>query len=268
VAKEYIIGIIGFGKAGGSLFYALHKKKIRIYIYSPKADKKLLPKRYFFPSLDQLLAKANIIFICVPDDKIEIVAAEIASSNINLKNKIFFHLSGAKDSSSLAELKNKNSFIASFHPLQTFSRIETSPKIWENTFCLLEGDRKAIKIGKEICKILSSFAFALNKKDKKIFYHAAAVFASNLLVLLIDMSQKLAKEAGINQKKYKIYFAPLIKKTLENIIKKGCKAALSGPLVREDYGIISYEIDNIDKIAPLIAKIYRFFVEYYQREMI
>ncbi len=266
--EEYIIGIIGFGKVGGSLFYALHKKGIRIYIYSPKANKKSLPKRYILPSLDLLLGKANVIFIAVPDDSIETIAAEIASSNKNLKNKFFFHLSGAKDSSSLIELKNKNSFIASFHPLQTFSKIETSPEIWENTFCLLEGDKKAIKVGKEICKMLSSFSFTLNKKDKKIFYHSSAVFASNLLVLLIDISQKLAKEAGINQKKYRIYFAPLIKKTLDNIIKKGCKASLSGPLIRKDYGIISNEIDNIDRIYPLIAKIYRFFVEYYQREMI
>lgn len=78
------------------------------------------------------------------------------------------------------------------------------------------------------------------------------------------MSQELALLAGIDKKKYKSLFYPLIAQSLENILNNELGKALSGPLVRKDFNVISTQINTIKKSNPDIAHLYQLFVKYYQ----
>lgn len=261
--KNHIIGIIGFGNVGQSLTFALHKIGFKVFFYTRIIPKKSVLSRYVLPALNQLVEKAHIIFITVPDKNIIAVARNIAQIQTDLSNKIIFHTSGAKTSEELNVLKQQGASIASFHPLQTFPRAAKSLSVWKNANCVLEGDEAAIKTGKFLCKKLHMKSLVL-LATKKIYYHSAAVFSSNFLVLLIQMSQDLALLAGINKKIYKSLFYPLITQSLKNILNKELRLALSGPLVRKDFNIIRTQINTIKKINLDIANIYKLFVKYYQ----
>ncbi len=258
-----IIGIIGYGRLGSSLSYALFKKNYKVYVYSLNIEKKLIPTKFFANSLFELVKSTNIIFICVPDENIELLANNIAELNIKLDNKIIFHTSGAKTSDSLIILKDKNACIASFHPLQSLPAPLPSLKIWRNIYCIIEGDEKAIKKAKEFCQNLKC-KFLILSKENKIFYHAAAVVASNFLVLLIDISQKLSSYANIDKSNYSNLYFPLIKATLSNIENLGCYNALSGPLVRKDYTTLLNQIEKIKEKNITISQLYNLFIEYYK----
>ena len=261
--KNHTIGIIGYGKVGESLTFALHKLGFNVFIYTRTLPDKQVHSRYVLPTMKQLVEKAHIIFITVPDKNITATARNIAQAQKDLTNKIFFHTSGAKTSEELKMLKHQGAFTASFHPLQTFPQTINSLSAWKNVYCVLEGDKAAIKKGKFLCKKLHMNSFVLAAK-KKIYYHSAAVLSSNFLVLLIQMSQELALLAGIDKKKYKSLFYPLIAQSLENILNNELGKALSGPLVRKDFNVIRTQISRIKKSNPDIAHLYQIFVKYYQ----
>jgi len=256
------IGIIGYGRLGAALSFALHKKGYKVFVYSINIEKKLIPSKYFLNSLEQLINISDTVFICVPDQNIEQVSLNVSNLN-NIAGKIFFHTSGAKTSDSLILLKKKNAFIASFHPMQTFPYPIASLKIWQNIYCTLEGDKKAISKAIQICKKLNCKYLILSKQDK-LFYHSAAVVASNFLVLLLDMSQRLSLFAGIDPQTYTNLYMPLIKATIKNIEKTGCKKSLSGPLVRNDYDTLLNEIRKISEKNKLISQIFEAFLQYYK----
>lgn len=257
------IGIIGFGKVGGSLGFALHKLGFQVLIYSRSIPNRPVTPRFTFSPMKQLIEKNRIIFIAVPDKKILTVARNLAHIHTDLTNKIIFHTSGAKTSNELRVLKKQGASIASFHPLQTFPHAMNSLSIWKNVYCVLEGDRTAIKSGKDLCKKLQMKSLVL-PAQKKIYYHSAAVFASNFLVLLIQMSRDLALLAGIDKNKYKSLFSPLIAQSLNNILNKEMNKALSGPLVRKDFHVMRTQINAIKKINKDLSRIYTFFIKYYQ----
>lgn len=260
--KPDIISIIGYGRVGASLSFALHTKGYKVYIYSKTIAKKLLPKKYFLDNLMQAIEIANAIFICVPDDIIENMADTISNLNLNLSEKIFYHTSGSKSSSSLEKLKKNNAFIASFHPLQTFPYPNASLRIWHNIYCVLEGDDVGIKKARQYCNELKCKYLVLNKEDK-LLYHAAAVFTSNFLVLLIHISQTIASYAGIDKNAFNKLYSPLIKATLKSIEKMGLDKALSGPLVRKDYNTLIQQVNKIKERNETISSLYNLFIQYY-----
>ena len=204
-SNKKTVGIIGFGKVGGSLSFALSRKGFTVFVHTRIPPDKNITRHNFVSSIHTLIEKTSIIFITVPDSKIKNIARDIASTRTSLKNKIIFHTSGSLTSQVLTIVKRKGASAASFHPLQTFPHIVDSLSIWKNIYCVLEGDKRAVATGKLLCKTLCMKSLVL-PAENKIYYHSAAVFASNFLVLLIAMSQQLAEYAGINKKQFMILF--------------------------------------------------------------
>src|SRR5438876_9243644 len=106
------VSIIGFGRTGSHLYYALKKAKgINTHIAQKSSKAK--------PDL-KIISKSDLIFICTDDKNIKSVSKKLASVKIDLNSKIIFHTSGAKSSDELASLKLKGISAGSFHPVQTF----------------------------------------------------------------------------------------------------------------------------------------------------
>lgn len=65
---------------------------------------------------------------------------------------------------------------------------------------------------------------------QRALYHAAASAASNFLVTLEGMAERLASEVGIERRA----LAPLVRAAVENWLARGAAAALTGPIARGD----------------------------------
>jgi len=260
------IGIIGTGRLGKNLLYYLIEKKIEISgVFNSRTqtseETREITGSKVFSNPNELVEASEIIFITTPDDIIEKTALEISKSDIKIKDKFFFHCSGSLPSTILLSLKNKGSFTASFHPLQSFAGLLVSKNPFKGIVMGIEGENEAVDIGKNLAILLGSVPFTL-KTEGKTLYHAAAVIASNYLVTLTDISLSFLEAAGIEKENGLQIIAPLIRGTLENIMAKGTGKALTGPVARGDSQTIKSHRKSILQSIPEMGSFYKIMCEH------
>lgn len=198
-------------------------------------------------------SRAEIIFICVPDDLIPSVVEEI--STLNFEGKYVFHTSGTLSSEILKPLARKGAQVASFHPAQTFSEPLTDPGIFEHIYIGLEGDAEAVELGQELAEKVGAQVLLLSPAEKPL-YHLSLSIASNFLVVLLYEVAELLKTIGLEEKAIVEILDPLLERTLLNIKNKGPVSSLTGPLVRGDLETVKKHL-SITRLHPGLDRIYR-----------
>jgi len=97
------------------------------------------------------------------------------------------------------------------------------------------------------------------ENDVKAIYHACACIASNYLVTLLNIAEKMGKEIGIPPQIFMYGILNLSQGTMENIKKLGTNNSLTGPIARGDVGTIRTHMKEIsskmDKDYVLAYKI-------------
>ena len=231
------IAVIGAGRVSHSLVNALKRLGFNVsFIISRRLSsaKKLANKleiENYYSDINSLLPHLKIFFLSVPDNQISIVAKEISKLNLDFKDSIFIHLSGAEDISSLNTLKKKGAFTASFHIMQTFPE----KKIYnlKGSYAAIETNSKKAEVFLfKLAKKLSLYPFKISSQNK-IYYHIAGVYSSNFLVANQYYTEKLFGKANPRMD-YKKVFSPIAQMTLKNIEEKSILNAISGPVERGD----------------------------------
>ncbi|MCU0288514.1 MAG: DUF2520 domain-containing protein, partial [Acidobacteria bacterium] len=182
--------------------------------------------------------------------------AELAACSPELPGKIFFHTSNSLSSEELLVLKSKGALTASFSPLQTFTGFDPTAaaeaNLFKGIYFLAEGDEKALKVADEIAGNLGSHVLKVDK-NKKIYFHIAAVCASNFLIALFKLAEnQLYKTVDSipGQDVQKIpdikIMLPLIRQTVENAAVYGVEASLTGPAKRKEMGIIQQHLQCLE----------------------
>lgn len=262
--KAKKIYLIGAGKVGSSFVYEFIKKKYALKFLSERnlrIEKELakdLKRKKIKCSLKieaDFIKEADVIFIMTQDAYIPVVIEEISQLKLDLRKKLFIHISGSLSSEVFKKLKTAKTNCASFHPIQTFSEVTKNSSLVENIYFGIEGGKTASEYVKKVAKDFGSNYFMVNPK-KKHLYHVASVVTSNYLIGLIYAASKIIKEIGADEKKtYKIY-EPIIKNTLENINRQGIVRSLTGPIDRNDTEIIEKHIKELKKVDPVLTALY------------
>lgn len=255
------ITIIGAGRLGTVLGRALAKKGHAIKALtcrsraSAQESRRIIGQGRIFRENAAAAFRGQIIFLCLPDEQIRKVAAELARAKIDWTQKTVFHTSGLLPADSLAPLKKKGALTASFHPVQSFARKDTSPAHFRGIYFGLEGERKALTLAGKMVRELGGNALILRPEEKP-YYHAACSMTSNFLVILLDAAACLLKQAGIPEKKAVKLLFPLAEGTLHNVKKFDISAALTGPLLRGDLTSINTHLDALRRF-PNYAEAYK-----------
>jgi predicted short-subunit dehydrogenase-like oxidoreductase (DUF2520 family) len=79
----------------------------------------------------------------------------------------------------------------------------------------------------------------------KTVYHAAAVFASNYLVTVLDAALRAYVAAGIPEDVARELARPLAQESLDNVFRLGAAPALSGPIARGDLVTVRRQQDAV-----------------------
>jgi len=237
------IGIIGFGKVGSSLSDFLKEKKLKVNVYS---------KSRKIGNFKKVILDSEIIFICVKDDLISETVKKIDKLGIKDK-KHFIHLSGATPLSVLDTLKRKGHYTGKLHPVQSFS--ERNKKAFKNIYATFSGSKETFRILKKIfgkdLKIIKM------KDEEQILIHIACVFASNFPVYSIIKAEEILEKLNLNRK----ILNPIIKNSLENVIKKGAKNSLTGPAKRKDLRTIKIHKKILKNFKKDISSIYNYLTK-------
>lgn len=238
------LGFVGAGKVGASFSIYLNSRGEHITGFYSKSIEKCIEisKRigcHSYASLFELVEASDMVAITVNDDQIHFVVEEILSLELDLKNKIFFHMSGVYGSHVLKELSPQ---VFSLHPLKAFPKIESSPDLFSDIYFSVENANDPIL--KWISKIGLNF-FEIEAKQKTQ-YHAAAVILSNYLVALVDFGLSQLEAIGIDKALAFKAMRPLIQDTLSNIEKYGTHQALTGPIARGDIETVKKHLNSLD----------------------
>ncbi|WP_445664993.1 Rossmann-like and DUF2520 domain-containing protein [Fodinibius sp. AD559] len=254
------ITIIGVGGLGNSMAKALSTAGIpiksifnRTAVKAQKlADDLNVEISGCFPSDGSELG--NLIFITVSDSAIEPVAGCLAGIADDFSTKTVVHCSGNESANLLKDIKSKGGSIASFHPLQTFTR-QSELSDFEDIYFSLQGDKSAFPQLKQIAKKLGANTLKVTE-GQKAHLHAAAVMASNYLNTLLDVAVETASVSDLAPDEAKKALMPLVKTTLENIEEQSFGEALSGPIKRGDIQTIRHHLDLL-KDQPELLVLYR-----------
>jgi len=249
------VSVIGAGRLGTSLGYALHKKEYKIKalscrtVSSAEESRKLIGEGIASTDNVETARAGKIVFLCLPDEEIEKVTRVLAGSDVNWSKKFVFHCSGLILSEVLKPLGAKGALTASLHPIQSFAQKKTPPAQFENIYFGLEGCTEALALSQRIVRQLGGHPLILQPEDKPL-YHAACSTASNFFVVLLEMAVSLLKQIDLQEEEALQILLPLVKGTLQNVKKFNIRTSLTGPVIRGDQKSIQKHLEALRNFPP------------------
>ena len=250
------IGLIGPGRAGVGLALALARAGYAVRLHG--RNKKSLPAPLTLTVGDggtppPWLGETDVVILTVRDDAITPLATSLANSRAIRERHVVLHLSGVQGQEALGPLVTSRAALGSFHPLQTIVEPELAAGRLNGAWAAVEGMPRAVEAGERIAKDLGMRPFRIATKSKAI-YHAGAVFASNYLVVVEAIAQRLLRHAGLSDADAWAALRPLVEGTFENLSRHEPREALTGPVVRGDTATI---VRHLESLAVDDAKLYR-----------
>lgn len=183
---------------------------------------------------------AGLVVLCVPDEAIATVAADLPPG------PWVAHVSGATPLSALEPHRRR----FSLHPLQTFTRARGPEQLdgaWAAVTAETDDGRERAEW---LAHTLGLRPFPLRDEARPL-YHAGAAIASNYLVTLHRAASRLFAAAGAPPEA----LVPLMTRTIENGFE------LTGPIARGDWETVHRHVRAIHAAAPDLEPMYNALAE-------
>lgn len=180
----------------------------------------------------------------MPDRVVTPFAADISQAGSELPATIAFaHLSGALDLGALAPLSARHP-VGSFHPLQSFP-YPHPPSSFRGIVVAVDARSE------QLLKRLSRLARLLGARPRRVddsqrvAYHAAAVFASNYVVTLLNVAVRMLQQIGWTEKEAAQALQLLAQGVIADVARRGPTAALTGPVRRGDVNTVNRHLQAL-----------------------
>jgi predicted short-subunit dehydrogenase-like oxidoreductase (DUF2520 family) len=256
VTERPVVGLIGPGRAGVGLALALVQAGYTVRLHGRRKKKVPAPLTLTVGDGDApppWIAEAGVVILAVRDDGIRPLAEALAATRAITPDHVVLHLSGAQGQEALGPLVTTRAALGSLHPLQTIVEPERAAARLKGAWAAVEGMPRAVEAAERLARDLGMRPFLIATKAKAI-YHAGAVFASNYLVVVEAMAQRLLRHAGLTDADAWAALRPLVEGTLENLGSAEPKDALTGPIARGDTATI---VRHIESLTLDDGKLYR-----------
>jgi predicted short-subunit dehydrogenase-like oxidoreductase (DUF2520 family) len=256
VSERPVVGLIGPGRAGVGLALALAQAGYTVRLHGRRKKKVPAPLTLNVGEGDAppaWIAEAGVVILAVRDDGIRPLAETLAAARAITPDHVVLHLSGVQGQEALGPLVTSRAALGSLHPLQTIVEPERAPARLKGAWAAVEGMPRAVEAAERLAQDLGMRPFRIATKAKAI-YHAGAVFASNYLVVVEAMAQRLLRHAGLTDADAWAALRPLVEGTLENLSRAEPKDALTGPVARGDTTTI---VRHIESLTLDDGKLYR-----------
>jgi predicted short-subunit dehydrogenase-like oxidoreductase (DUF2520 family) len=214
------VAIVGAGRMGSALAAALRSTGIAVEGPLRRAET---------PSLD-----CPAVLLCVPDAQIETAAAALPAH----PGLLVGHTSAA---TTLGALSPHEAF--SMHPLMTVTA--EGATFAGATAAIAGATERALDAAGALARRLGMEPVQIADADRAA-YHAAACIASNFLVTLEGVAERLARSAGLDREP----LAQLVRATVANWSELGGERALTGPIARGDEETVARQRAAIAERLP------------------
>jgi predicted short-subunit dehydrogenase-like oxidoreductase (DUF2520 family) len=197
-------------------------------------------------------ALGDLILVATPDDAIGATVAALVPALG--PGRWVAHLSGALGLDVLAPVLAPGARRLAIHPLQTFPDVEGAlAAIPGCSVAVTADDEEGRDLGAALARDLGATPFPLEDAMRPL-YHAAAVFASNDVVAVSGIAERLFAAAGVPNPVAAM--APLQRATIDNVGRLGPGSALTGPAVRGDAGTVERNLEALAERSPDAVEAY------------
>lgn len=254
------IAIIGSGRVASSLARALRERGVFIrFLASRDLDHARAAATFAGEgveavSLEAIAGVAQRIIIAISDAAITSVAEQLAHAGFT--QGIALHTCGSRGPEALAPLEEAGVSTGVLYPLQTFPTPEQGARSLPGTYFVISGDRAATAWARALVALMPGM-FISADPGKSALFHAAAVMASNYQMTLLDAALEAMECAGANREEALASLAPIARATLENTLRIGPQAALTGPISRGDSATVRRNLDALRAVSQPTQDLYR-----------
>lgn len=183
-------------------------------------------------------AGAQLVLLCVPDREIAAASAAVAPG------PFVGHLSASAPLSLLAPHPR---FV--MHPLIS---VVGAGAAFAGATCAVDGDSdEAFAVADFLVRLLHMRP-RIVPAEQRALYHAAASAASNFLITVECLAERLAGGAGIDREA----LVPLVRSTVDNWAARGARAALTGPIARGDELTVARQRAAVGIAAPQLLPLW------------
>ena len=204
------------------------------------------------------LRPADVYLLAVGDDQI-VPASEALAQARALEGAVLFHCSGALASSQMQVAIAAGAHAASVHPVRSFADPAAVAAQFDGTFCGVEGAPEALALLLPALRAIGAQPVQIDAAAKTV-YHAAAVFASNYLVTVLDAALRAYQAAGIPEPVARQMAQPLAAESMANVFRLGAAAALSGPVARGDMATVERQQRAVTEWDAATGRLYEALV--------
>lgn len=251
------VGIVGAGRAGLGLGLALHRAGRQVRLYGRRQVAVPPPLTVDVGPVDRpppWLQQVEVVLLAVRDEALEPAAAVLARAESVTPDHVVLHLSGCRAADALASLRPTGAGLGSLHPLQTIADPETAADALRGARAGVEGDPRAVACAEALARELGMVSLRIPAIEKPR-YHAAAVFASNYVVVCAAVGERLMREAGVPASEAWTALMPLVDGALRNLRHASQPTeALTGPVMRGDAETVRRHLATL---TPRDAALYR-----------
>lgn len=243
------LGVL-WGRAGHRIVVASGREASRERVAT------YLPGTAFEPDPARAAADADTVVLGVRDDLIESMCAAVAAGGGLRPGARVLHLSGSVPLSELGAARDGGADVLSLHPLLSFPDVSTGVERLPGSGIAVTAETDQVEaFGQDLARDAGARPFVLPDEVKPL-YHAGAVFASNYLVAVEALAERILSAAGVAGAPS--YLEPLARSAFDRAFALGPGAALTGPAVRGDAGTIERNLRALaasvpGAVAPYVA---------------
>jgi predicted short-subunit dehydrogenase-like oxidoreductase (DUF2520 family) len=242
--------VLGAGRAGRGLTRALRASGVPVLaLHGRRAEEE--PELVSAGPLPEGLLGADVIFVAVRDIQIDAAMTQIMDARPRSSATVL-HLSGSAEPQLEEALRARGIACGTFHPLLPLAQPTRAPVLFRSGWVGIDGDEKARRIAREVTQRLGARSLEI-PHGRKAAYHAAAVMASNLTVMLAADAERVMRDAGVDPDSARGAVSTLFAAAAVNVLADGA-SALTGPLARGELGTIRQHLYALrDEPAALRA---------------
>ncbi|MHB1500095.1 MAG: Rossmann-like and DUF2520 domain-containing protein [Candidatus Dormibacteria bacterium] len=256
---ELKIGLVGAGRMGTAIARALSQQGHQIDAVCSRSGRaaqelaSLVGARVEVAPWE-VARSCRATLLAVPDREIGTVAGQIAAQDSGwLRGRVVGHLAGGLGLEVLAPLGDLGAGVAVLHPLAPVP--DGDPSCLEGAWATLEAVGDAHGWMREICRWLGLGVIPWGGWDRDL-YHAAAVLAGVLPVVVEGLGERLARSAGMPSE-VEPALRQLFSLAARNASRLGAGAGLSGPTTRADTQTLARHLRALVEVEPRLAELYQ-----------
>ncbi|GGC76253.1 DUF2520 domain-containing protein [Hoyosella rhizosphaerae] len=268
------VGVVSAGRVGTALGEALAAVGHCVVACSAvskdsiaRAETRLVDAKIMPPP--DIAAMSELLILAVPDTELPGLVSGLAACEAVRPGTIVAHTSGAHGISVLQPLTDCGALPLAMHPAMTFmGTSEDTPRLSSACFGITAADEIGYAIAQGLVLELGAEPVCITEAHRALYHAALAHGANHLVTLVADAVEALRESlkgtelegqdpvSELPRDVAERVIAPLLSAALDNVLRRG-RAALTGPVARDDAETVARHLDALSTTSPEIADGYR-----------